>query len=69
MGRLGAYLGAMVEGDEGGAFLLPVWTLGDYGDANIALPVGGVACFLKYVKEVVTFVFSSAVNVDGVLWG
>ena len=47
--------------------MLPVWALGDYGDANIALPVGGVACFLKYVKEVVTFVFPSTVNVYGVL--
>jgi len=69
VGRLGAYLGAMVEGDEGGAFLLPVWTLGDYGNANIAIAVGGVACFLEYAKEVVPFIFPSAVNVYGILWG
>jgi hypothetical protein len=62
-------MGAMVKGNEGGAFLLPVWALGDYGNANISLPVGGVACFLEYTKEVVTFVFPSAVNVYGVLWG
>jgi hypothetical protein len=59
----------MVEGDEGGAFLLPVWTLGDYGDANVAISVGGVACFLEYAKEVVPFIFPSTVNVYGILWG
>ena len=59
----------MVKGNEGGAFLLPVWVLGDYGDAYIFLSVGGVTCFFEYTKEVITFVFSSAVDVYGVLWG
>jgi hypothetical protein len=67
MGGLGAYLDAMIEGDEGGAFLLPVWTLGDDGDANVAVTVGRVTCFLEYAEEVVTFIFPSAVNVYGVL--
>ena len=69
VGGLRANLGAMVEGKESGAFLLPVWALGDYGDTCVALAVCGVTWFLEYAEEVVAFVFPSSIYIDGVLGG
>ena len=60
-------LGAAGEVKESGAFLLPVWASGDYGDADVALAVGRVTWFLEYAEEVVAFVFPSSVYIDGVL--
>ena len=48
VGRLGANLGSVVEGEEDGAVLLPVGALGNYGDPGIAFAVGGVTLFLEY---------------------
>jgi hypothetical protein len=67
VGRLVAYLGSIVEGEEDGAFLLPVGALGDYGDPGIAFAVGGVTLFLEYTKEVIAFVFPSTIYVYGVV--
>ena len=69
VGGLRANLGAMVEGEESGAFLLPVCALGDYGNTYVASAVGGVTWFLEYTEEVVAFVFPSSVYIDGVLGG
>ena len=40
VGRLGADLGSVVEGEEDGAVLQPVGALGDYSDPGIAFVVG-----------------------------
>ena len=69
VGGLRANLGAVVEGEESGVCLLPVWALGDYGYTYVALAVGRVTWFLEYAKEVVAFVFPSAVYIDGVSGG
>ena len=67
MGRLGANLGSVVEGEEDDAFLLPGGALGDYGDPCIAGAVGGVALFLEDAEEIVAIVFPSTIYVYGVL--
>ena len=67
MGRLGADVDSVVEGDEDGAFLLPGGALGDYGDPCVASAVGGVALFLEDAEEVVAIVFPSTIYVYGVL--
>ena len=67
MGRLGADLGTVVEGEEDGAFLLPGGALGDYGDPCITGAVGGVALFLEDAEEIVAIVFPSTIYVYGVL--
>ena len=67
MGRLGANLGSVVEGEEDGAVLLPGGALGDYGDPNVASAVGGVALFLEDAEEDVAVVFPSTIYVYGVL--
>ena len=48
MGRLGANLGSVVEGEEDGAVLLPGGALGNYGDSGIAFAACGIALFLEY---------------------
>ena len=67
MGRLGANLGSVVEGEDDGAVLLPGGALGVYGNPGITGVVGGVALFLEYAEEVVAFKFPSAVYVYGIL--
>ena len=68
MGRLGANLGSVVEGEEDGAILLPGGALEDYGNPGITGAVGGVALLLKYSEEVVAFIFpSTIIYVYGVL--
>ena len=59
----------MVEGDESGAFLLPAWALGDYGNANIAIAVGGVTLFLEGGSEISVCGVPATINVDGVCRG
>ena len=67
MGRLGADLGSVVEGEEDDAVLLPGGALGDYSNPSVAFAVGGVALFLEYTEEVVAFKFPSTVHVYGVV--
>ena len=67
MGRLGANLGSVVEGEEDGAVLLPGGALGDYGDPSVTSAVGGVTLFLEDAEEVVAVVFPSTIYVYGVL--
>ena len=67
MGRLGADLGTVVEGEEDCSFLLPGGALGDYGDLCVAGAVGGVALFLEDPEEIVAIVFRSTIYVYGVL--
>ena len=67
MGRLGANLGSVVEGEEDGAVLLPGGALGDYGDPCITGAVCGVALFLEDTEEVVAIVFPSTIYVYGVV--
>ena len=68
MGRLGADLGSVVEGEEDGAVLLPGGALGDYGDPGVTSAVGGVALFfLECAEEVVAVIFPSTIYVDGVV--
>ena len=66
VGRLGADLGTVVEGEEDGAFLLPGGALGDYGDPCITGAVGGVALFLEDAEEAVAVVLPSTIYVYGV---
>ena len=66
VGRLGANLGFVVEGEKDGAILLPGGVLGDYGDPSIAGAVGGVSLFLEYAEEVVVVILPSTVYVYGV---
>ena len=67
MGRLGATLGSVVEGEEDGAILLPCGAFGDYGDPGVAGAVGGVTLFLKDAEEVIAVIFPSTIFVYGVL--
>ena len=67
MGRLGADLGSVVEGEEDGAVLLPGGALGDYANPGITGAVGGVTLFLEDAEEVVAVVFPSTIYVYGVL--
>ena len=68
MGRLGADLGSVVEGEEIGAVLLPGGALGDYGNPCVTSAIGGgVALFLEDAEEVVAVVFPSTIYVYGVL--
>ena len=67
VGRLGANLSSVFEGEEDGAFLLPGGAFGDYGDSSIAFAVGGVTLCLKYAEEVVSFKFPSAAHIYGIL--
>ena len=67
MGRLGANLGSVVEGEEDGAVLLPCGALGDYGDPGITSAIGGVALLLEYAEEVVAVIFPSTIYVNGVV--
>ena len=63
MGRLGADLGSVVEGEEDDAVLLSCGALGDYGDPGITSAVGGVALLLEDAEEVVAVVFPSTIYV------
>jgi hypothetical protein len=65
--RLCASLGAVVEGKEGGDFLLPEWTSRVCSNADIALAVGGVALFLEYTD--IAFEFPFSVYIDGISRG
>ena len=67
MGRLGADLGSVVEGEEDGAVLLPGGALGDYGNPGVTSAVGGVTLFLEDAEEVVAVIFPSTIYVYGVL--
>ena len=67
VGRLGADLGSVVEGEEDGAFLLPGGALGNNGDPCVAFAVGGVTLLLEYAEEVVALKFPSAIHVYGVV--
>ena len=63
MGRLGADLGSVVEGEEDGAVLLPSGALGDYGNPGVTGAVGGVALLLEDAEEVVAVIFPSTIDV------
>ena len=67
VGRLGADLGSVVEGEEDDAVLLPGGALGDYGNSSVTSAVGGVALFLEDAENVVADVFPSTIYVYGVL--
>ena len=67
MGRLGANLGFVVEGEEDGAILLPGGALEDYGNPGITSAVGGVTLFLEDAEAVVAVIFPSTIYVYGVL--
>ena len=67
MGRLGADLGSVVEGEEDGAVLLPGGALGDYGNSGVPSAVGGVTLFLEDAEEVVAVLFPSSIYVYGLL--
>ena len=66
MGRLGANLGSVVEGEDG-AVLLPGGALGNYGKPGITGVVGGVTLLLEDAEEVVAIVLPSTIYVYGVL--
>ena len=67
VGRLGADLGSVVEGEEDGAVLLPGGAFGNYGNPCVAFAVGGVTLFLEYVEEIVAFELPSTIHVYGVV--
>ena len=64
---MGANLGFVVESEEDGAVLLPGGAFGNYGKPGITGAVGGVAWFLEYAEEVITFIFPSTIYVYGVV--
>ena len=67
MGRLGANVGFVVEGEEDDAVLLPGGALGDYGDSGVTGAVSGVTLFLEDAEEVIAVIFPSTIYVYGVL--